>query len=269
MPIIRRPRHEHYVRLDYDTIRDRRLSWKARGLLAYLLSLPDDWDISFQELMTQSPHDKATALRSAFKELLATGYAALQVVRNTAGTRAAGRRYVVADAPLTPEALADMQETCTSATAEMQETSRSGLLNFSFSEAQETCTITKQPEETNERQETNEPQRTKDPFVDLAKDVLAYLNQVTGRRYRDTEYILARLRRTGTVADCRLVIDWWQAVKVVENPDQARFFDNVTPFRPSHFDKYRAAAEEWHARGRRSAAVSPYDLTGWAAREED
>lgn len=269
MPIKRRPRHEKFVQIDHDTIRDRRLSWKARGLLAYLLSLPDDWEISFQELTKQSPRDKATSLRAAFKELLATGYATLQVVRNEAGNRAKGRRYVVADYPMTPEALADMQETPILDPSEVQETRSSENLKFSNTEAQETCPITKDLQETKIHKDTKELSRTKDPLVELAQEVLAYLNAKTGRRYRDHAFILARLRRTATVEECRLVIDWWQAVKVPQSPDQAQYFDNVTPFRPGNFDKYRAAAEAWQARGPTTTTTTsnPYDLTLWVQEE--
>jgi hypothetical protein len=55
------------------TLRDATLSWRARGLLAYLLSLPTDWEVSFTHLEKQASEGR-TALRSALGELEAGGY---------------------------------------------------------------------------------------------------------------------------------------------------------------------------------------------------
>ena len=52
-PRIRRSPHDPanpYVMIRRDAAADRRLTWKARGLLCYLLSLPDGWDIRVDDL---------------------------------------------------------------------------------------------------------------------------------------------------------------------------------------------------------------------------
>ena len=42
--IVRSKRPEkHYTVLGNDIIRDQRLSWRARGILVYLLSMPENW----------------------------------------------------------------------------------------------------------------------------------------------------------------------------------------------------------------------------------
>lgn len=72
--IIRSPRPtEHFTVLQNSVLRDQRLSFKARGVLAYLLSLPDNWQTSAEHLATQSP-DGAFAIRSALTELEAVGF---------------------------------------------------------------------------------------------------------------------------------------------------------------------------------------------------
>lgn len=40
--------------LDKGFLNDIRLSWKAKGLLAYMLSLPDDWSFCISDLATHS-----------------------------------------------------------------------------------------------------------------------------------------------------------------------------------------------------------------------
>lgn len=49
------------------------LSWKAKGIMVYVLSLPDDWDIYLEEIMKHSTDGKA-GFRSGWKELEKAGY---------------------------------------------------------------------------------------------------------------------------------------------------------------------------------------------------
>jgi hypothetical protein len=71
--VIRIARHEHYVVLDRATVQDARLSWAARGLLAYLLSLPADWTIRVAHLQQQGGVGR-DALRGILRELQSFGY---------------------------------------------------------------------------------------------------------------------------------------------------------------------------------------------------
>ena len=41
-----------YVMIDKRSISDDRLSWKAKGILAYCLSMPDDWIFYKNELVS-------------------------------------------------------------------------------------------------------------------------------------------------------------------------------------------------------------------------
>ncbi|UZM97330.1 hypothetical protein OL548_19285 [Lysinibacillus sp. MHQ-1] len=42
--IYRVVKNDNFVVLDKGFLNNDQLSWKAKGLLAYMLSLPDDWD---------------------------------------------------------------------------------------------------------------------------------------------------------------------------------------------------------------------------------
>ena len=48
--IVRSKRPERYTVLDNDILRNHALSFKARGILAYILSQPDNWAISSSRL---------------------------------------------------------------------------------------------------------------------------------------------------------------------------------------------------------------------------
>lgn len=72
--IIRVASHQnHYTVIRNKTLRDSRLSFKARGLLAYLLSLPDDTTLDRRRLEDAGP-DGQMAIRTALQELAAAGY---------------------------------------------------------------------------------------------------------------------------------------------------------------------------------------------------
>ena len=63
-----------YTRVDNESVTDSRLSFAARGLLAYLLSKPDNWRVVLAHLATQSPAARF-ALRGMLNELMEFGYA--------------------------------------------------------------------------------------------------------------------------------------------------------------------------------------------------
>ena len=66
---------ERYLIVSKVAIEDNRLSWKARGILIFLLSKPDDWNVIVAYLINQSP-DGRSAVMAALKELEDCGYMA-------------------------------------------------------------------------------------------------------------------------------------------------------------------------------------------------
>lgn len=74
-----------YTVLDNTCLRDGTLSWKARGIMAYLLSLPEDWDIYLSEVETHAT-DGRDSLMSGIKELKDHGYIVVTKTRNSDGT---------------------------------------------------------------------------------------------------------------------------------------------------------------------------------------
>jgi hypothetical protein len=85
MSIVRVHKKENpYVIIDKTGVNDTRLSWKARGLLCYLLSKPDDWKVNVKHLANQGP-DGERATRSGLKELERYGYMVTRPVRDDKG----------------------------------------------------------------------------------------------------------------------------------------------------------------------------------------
>jgi hypothetical protein len=71
--VIRKVRRTSYTVVDNAVLNDRRLSWRATGLLAYLLSLPEGWKINAADLARRK-RDGKDATGAAMRELEAAGY---------------------------------------------------------------------------------------------------------------------------------------------------------------------------------------------------
>lgn len=84
MPIIRREHNEKYTVIENATLQDRRLSWKARGILAYLLSLPDNWEFNYSDLVNRATDGRAS-LTTGVSELEKAGYVKINRERDDAG----------------------------------------------------------------------------------------------------------------------------------------------------------------------------------------
>ena len=63
----------NFTIVDNHFIRDENLSWKARGLLVYLLHLPDDWQIYLEDLKNRATDGRDSTI-SGIKELMKKGY---------------------------------------------------------------------------------------------------------------------------------------------------------------------------------------------------
>jgi hypothetical protein len=93
---VKTKKERNYTVLDNTFIQDASLSWKAKGLMTYLLSLPDDWEIHLSEIEKHSTDGKA-ALRSAINELKEHGY--LMAEQKRKDNRFAEMIYVIIENP--------------------------------------------------------------------------------------------------------------------------------------------------------------------------
>lgn len=82
--MIRVDKKTNFVVLNKDALQDVNLSWKAKGLLVYLLSLPDNWQIYIEELSAHAK-DGVDSTASAIKELMKNGYITRERIRNEKG----------------------------------------------------------------------------------------------------------------------------------------------------------------------------------------
>ena len=86
MIIQRAPRTDPgYLLIRNDTVRDARLSFRARGVLAAILSRPDGWTTSAEQLAEEGAEGR-DAIRSALKELENVGYMRRVKTQTSRGT---------------------------------------------------------------------------------------------------------------------------------------------------------------------------------------
>ena len=82
--IIRTEKNRNYSVINNMVLRDSRLTWKARGIAAYLFSMPDDWSIN-SEYLWKSGVEGRDSVRNALRELSDLGYLQRRKYQNNKG----------------------------------------------------------------------------------------------------------------------------------------------------------------------------------------
>lgn len=91
----RRPTHDFTI-VRNAVIRDEHLSFRARGVLLYLLSMPGDWETS-SDRIADAGKEGRDAIRRALRELIDVGYVTREKEQNAAGQWVT--HYTVRDRP--------------------------------------------------------------------------------------------------------------------------------------------------------------------------
>ena len=106
---IRKDKNNPYVMMNKEFLSNENLSFKAKGILSYLLSKPDDWKVYENDLVNQSKDGK-TAVRSGLKELREQGYI-VRTQKRTKEGKFDGYDYDVFEYPISNNAQNDKELT--------------------------------------------------------------------------------------------------------------------------------------------------------------
>lgn len=74
-----------YTAMPNSAVTDERLSFRARGLLAYMLSRPPGWRFSAERIQAESPTEGRQAVAAGLRELSAAGYYRTERVKGSDG----------------------------------------------------------------------------------------------------------------------------------------------------------------------------------------
>lgn len=102
MAILRQEKRDKYTVIDNTVFLDNELSYKAKGLLCQMLSLPDYWDFSIAGL-SKLASDGRDSVASTLKELEEKRYFRREQVRD--GGKFGNVEYVVSEIPFTENPL--------------------------------------------------------------------------------------------------------------------------------------------------------------------
>ncbi len=84
MSVFKIEKNNNYTVMSNYHLRDKKLSYKAKGLLSFMLSLPDDWDYSLAGLCSISKEGR-DGIRSILKELQEYHYLEIEKLRGEKG----------------------------------------------------------------------------------------------------------------------------------------------------------------------------------------
>jgi hypothetical protein len=101
MPVFRTEKVSDYAVIAKHHLKNRALSYKAKGLLTFMLCVPDDWDFSMAGLATLAG-DGIDGVRSGIRELEKHGYLTRRRIRGTDG-KLGDIEYTVHEVPQTPQ----------------------------------------------------------------------------------------------------------------------------------------------------------------------
>ena len=79
-------------------LEDDRLSWKATGMMAYLLTKPDNWEINIKQLM-RAKKDGRDAIKTGFRELKKAGYLKQIQIQDAESGKFTSSHYVLSEDP--------------------------------------------------------------------------------------------------------------------------------------------------------------------------
>ena len=209
---------------------DPRLSFRAKGLLAYLLAHPG-LDVSDKKLLSSASLEGMDAIQTALQELEEAGY--FREIREAAEDGSVRRLGVISPVSRFP-VLAGQQFTAEIESTDAEPTSSKAVRT---------------------KAESMSPaQRIVDRLNELRKAAWdwARYTPISAKYAKNVEHINGRLADGYSEDDLLLVLEYLAGVDGGKE-ESRKYFDCVTPFNTKNFERNVAMARDWDARGRVSS----------------
>lgn len=221
--VIRVNKTRDYTVMSNTHFKEKEMSLKAKGLLSMMLSLPDDWDYSIKGLTTLSSDGEAS-IRVALKELERFKYLRREAIREKG--KIIDWQYHIYEKPYVEnQQLAKPQQE--EPQVEKPVVEKPHVVNHAQLNTNQSITNQSNIKESN----TNE----------LAKEIIDYLNQKVGTKFKHTtaetkKHINGRIDDGYTLDDFKTVIDkkyaeWY-------GTEMQQYLRPSTLFSPTNFENY-------------------------------
>lgn len=217
--------------LDKTMLEDPRLSFRAKGLLAYLLAHPE-LDLSNKRLLASVSLEGVDALNTSLKELEEAGY-----FRQTQEVNEDGSMHIIGIVyPTSRIPVLESQRFEKPLSSKRQEAA---------------------PLEASQDESITPAQRIIDQLNELRKKAWdwARYTPISAKYAKNVEHINGRLSDGYSESDLILVLEHLAAVDGGKE-ESRKYFDCVTPFNTKNFERNLTMAREWEARGRPASRTS-------------
>lgn len=198
-------------------VEDENISWKAKGIMSYLFSKPDDWQI-YQTQLEKVSKDGKASVRSTINELIDSGYMTRQSRRKSNGDFD-GYDYTLHEYPV-----------------------NDGVRKMEDAKMEDAKMVIAKSDTTNNNL-TNNDLTNNNSRVDFIphKEIIDYLNSKTGKRFShksnaNQKLIKARINEGYTKDDFFNVIDT-KTTEWINVEDMKQYLQPSTLF-GNKFDKY-------------------------------
>lgn len=199
-------KEKDFTIVDNGYIRRNDLSWKAKGMMTYILHLPQDWNVSLTEVMRHATDGEAS-FRSGWKELEEKGYVERYPVKDEHTKRVKFWQTIVHEVPQKPHG--------ENPHVEKPDVAKPNVENQELLSTKELSTNKLR---TNNTKDIVEQSSQSDKSDDLPyEEIIDYLNEKAERKFRHTtnktkSLIKARANEGFELDDFKQVID----IKVAE-----------------------------------------------------
>ena len=225
--------HGRGIIIDARALEDPNLSFRAKGLLAYLQSLPRGRSSDVKSLERASLEKKA-AIETALKELVDGGYVSR---------------------------IEDAGDGATGPDGGVRALSHGALMDSLFGDllrpggtAKQTAAQAKRPAQALKKDEAKRRVQRIIDHLNMLRERSwdwAQYTPLSARYAKNVEHIGGRLRDGYTEEDLILVLDYLASTDGGKE-ESRRYFNCVTPFNTKNFERNVSLARDWQARGRQT-----------------
>lgn len=221
MAIFKIEKNKNFTTMSNYHFRDKTLSWKAKGILSTMLSLPDYWDYSLAGLTTLST-DGDTSTRSAIKELEEHGYLTRKPIRGNDG-KITDWQYTIYERPFTENP-----------STEEPVVENTLVANTLVDNGTQLNTNIYNTKELSTNNNIN--------ILSSCEEIISYLNEKTGKNFNpkskaNQRLITARLKEGYKIDDFKAIVDN-KVEKWKNDANMQQYLRPETLFCPKHFDSY-------------------------------